>query len=284
MKLKIILGLVHLICASVVFFLFLLAPWSKGDPDVGAFSSDGGAGFGLINVILAGILLVLAVMRLAGKSRVLPGLGVEQLTVAVGTAAFANMFAFIVGWLAVFPSDGTGWALPAAYLPLSLIPQIALLTASMTEPTAVEPLDDSRRRTFSIVAIAAGAGVALFPFLTWLSSGSISLSALDGRSGNPTSGPRFGYILLGLGVVAVVAAALRLRSRGLAEPGSNLLLSHALFALGLTAFVIPLSTLISVFQTSNLGAGIGLWLGLLASAVLIGLALTENRVRGAVGA
>lgn len=284
MKAQRILAVLHLVFAALYFIFVAFAPWTKrGDPDPGAFSSDGGAGFGIIAVIIGIALVALALMRLAGRHKVLPGLGVEQLTVGLGIAAVANLIGFVVGWLATFET-GTGWGIPAAYFPASFIPQIGLLTLSAAEPPqGIEPLDAGSRRTFSGVALLAGLGVALFPFLTWLSAGSISLSGFDASSGDVPSGPRLAYILLIVGVVVAVAAAMRLRPQGLTEPGPALLLSHALLGAGLVAFLLPLATLISVLQTDGLDAGIGIWLGLLAGLVLIAVALAENSKRRAIG-
>ncbi|MEM7094437.1 MAG: hypothetical protein AAF567_15655 [Actinomycetota bacterium] len=281
-----ILQLVHLLLAVLYLLFALFGKWAKrGDPDEGVFSADGGSGFGIVAVLLAVALLVLAVMRLMGRTRVLPGLGVEQLTVILGIAAWMNMIAFFVGWLATFEA-GTGWGVVAAYFPASIIPQVGLLTLSAAEPDgAVQPADAGRTRVISILAAAAGAGVALFPFLTWITDGSVSLSAMDERSGNPLSGPRFGYILLICGAIVFVAAIMRLRPRGLAEPGPNALLGHALIAAGAVAVVIPISTWISAVRLPlELSGGAGLYLGLLAGLAMIVLGYLENRSRGSVGA
>ena len=288
MTLKRILALVHLLLASLYFVFSAFGSWAKrGDPDKGAFSAEGGTGFGIIAVVLGVALISLAVMRLMGRSKVLPGLGVEQLTVILGLSATLNLIAYTVGWLATFET-GTGWAIAASYFPASLIPQVGLLTLSASTPdSSVQPLAADRRRVFSVVALAAGVGIALFPFLTWLSDPSLSLSAMDGKTSNDfgVSGPRFGYILLLIGLLVAVSAALRLRPQGLAEPGANLLHSHAMIAAGTVAAAIPLATLISVFRVDlPLDPGIGAWLGLLAGLVLLGLGVVETRARNASGA
>lgn len=286
LTLAMFLKLFHAFLAGLYLLFALFGSWAKrGDPDEGVFSADGGTGFGLIAVILGVLLVALAVMRLMGKSHVLPGLGVEQLTIVLGLAATLNLIAFIVGWLAVFPA-GTGWGVVAAYFPASFIPQIGLLTLSAAEPAkGIAELEDNKRVIFSIIAALAGAGIAVFPALDWLSAGSVKLSAYDGAAGNARSGPRFGYVLLVLGAIVLVAALMRLRPKGLAEPGPNALLSHALFAVGVAAVVIPISTLISILRLDiDVSAGIGLWLGLLAGIVLIVLGIVENRTRGAVAA
>ncbi len=281
-----VLKWVHLLLAVLYFWGATFGKWAKrGDPDEGVFSADGGTGFGLLAVVLGIALLALAVMRLMGRSKVLPGLGVEQLTVILGAMAWMNILAFVVGWLATFQA-GTGWGVVVAYFPASLIPQLGLITLSATEPaTGVQPLNVANRRTFSLVALVAGVGVALFPFLAYITSGNISLTAMDNRTEDSLSGPRFGYMLLIIGVVVAVAALMRLRPNGLTEPGPNGLLSHALLMMGAIAFFVPLATLISIMRhEADLSAGIGLWLGLLAGLVLMGVALFENRIRGAVGA
>ena len=60
---------------------------------------------------------------------------------------------------------------------------------------------------------------------------------------------------------------------------------HALIAGGLVAIVLPVSTYISIlqFDGGGLGAGIGLWLTLLAGIALIAIGFLENRSRGSVG-
>lgn len=286
MTLKRILAVVHLALAIAYLVFVTVGPWAKRSADEGVFSADGGTGFGILAFVMGLVLLALAVMRLLDRSRVLPGLGVEQLTVIVGIAATLNLIAFIVGWLKTFEA-GTGWGVVAAYFPASLIPQLGLLTLSATTPDAgVRPLAEGPRRVYSLAALAGGVAVFAFPFLTWLSDPSLSLSAMDGRSSNDfgVSGPRFGYILLLVGLVVIVAAAMRLRPQGLAEPGANLLHSHALTAAGTIALVIPLATLISVFRIDlPLDAGIGAWLALLAGVALLVIATLESRTRSSAG-
>ncbi len=276
---------VHLVLAVLYLWAVGFGKWAKrGDPDEGAFSADGGTGFGIIAIVLGVALLVLAIMRIAGRSKVLPGLGVEQLTVILGVAAWMNILAFVVGWLATFEA-GTGWGPVVAYFPASLIPQLGLITLAATEPGKVKALSAGTRRTFSIVALVAGVGVALFPFLAYVSAGSISLTALEGKTGDAASGPRLGYILLIFGVVTAVAALMRMRPKGLAEPGPNALVGHAVLTVGLVVFLIPLATLISIVRHSaNVSAGIGVWLGLLAGLALLVVAIAELRSRGAVAA
>lgn len=276
----------HLFLAVLYFWGAAFGKWAKrGDPDEGVLSADGGTGFGIIAVVLGVAFIVLALMRLAGRTKVLPGLGVEQLTVILGVAAWMNILAFVVGWLATFEA-GTGWGVVVAYFPASLIPQLGAITLSTTEPASgIEPIDSGKRMTFSVIALVAGIGVALFPFLAWITSGNVALSAFDGRSEGSLSGPRFGYMLLIFGAFVAVAALMRMRPRGLAEPGPNALIGHVLMAIGLVAFAVPLATLLSIVRhEANLGAGIGLWLALLAGAVLLGIAFAENRIRGAVAA
>lgn len=280
------LKFLHLLLAVIYLWGAAFGKWAKrGDPDDGALSADGGTGFGIIAIVLGIAFVVLALMRIAGRSKVLPGLGVEQLTVILGIVAWMNLLAFVVGWLATFEA-GTGWGVVVAYFPASLIPQLGLLTLAAAEPAiGIDELEPGKRRVLSIGAFLGGLGVALFPFLAYLTAGSISLSALEGKTGDSLSGPRFGYILLIFGVVVAVAALMRMRPQGLAEPGPNALLGHVLLSAGLVAFLIPLAALISIARhEANISPGIGLWLGLVAGLALIVLALAENRTRGAVAA
>lgn len=288
MKLNVatILKFVHLLLAVLYLLFVLFGEWTKRDGETFGFASgDGGAGFGIIAFVIGLALVALAVLRFMGRTKVLPGIGVEQLTVILGLAAWMNVLAFVVGWLKLFPA-GTGWGVVAAYFPASIIPQLGLLTLSAAEPDeTVAAIDDGRRRMFSIGAAAAAAGVALFPFLSWVSVDGSGLTALEPGSEEGPSAPRFGYILLIAGIIVFVAALMRLRKQGLAEPGPNALLSHALMAAGMIAVVIPISAFISIGQApGDLGSGIGLWLGLLAGLVLVAIGAVETNVRGARGA
>ena len=86
------------------------------------------------------------------------------------------------------------------------------------------------------------------------------------------------------GLVVGVAALMRLRPKGLAEPGPNMLLSHCLFGMGLTAFLIPLAMIITTTQNEAIEAGIGLWLSLVSGALMIAVSVYENYRRGAKAA
>ena len=97
MNLKRALQLAHLAFATIYLIFVLFGSWAKrSDPDKGVFSSDGGTGFGIIAVVLGVLLVGLAIMRIMGRSHVLPGLGVEQLTIVLGLAATLNLIAFVV--------------------------------------------------------------------------------------------------------------------------------------------------------------------------------------------
>ena len=76
---------------------------------------------------------------------------------------------------------------------------------------------------------------------------------------------------------------MRLRPKGLAEPGTNMLLSHCLLTIGVLSITMPLGIIISCLQRSGLDIGVGTWLTLASSLLVIGLALSENKSRGAVG-
>lgn len=287
-KLAKLLPTLHLVCAVLYLAFVVLGPWAKrDDPETreeivyGAYDSMGGAGWAILATIIGIVLVGLALLRLAGTKRLLPGVGVEQATLVFGAAAIAVCIGYIVGWMSVTPfQGGRGWAPWAAYFPASFIPQFGLLTVAMKEPVqGQKPVPSGLRMVLSVVTALLGAGVVGFPFLAWLSSGSVSLSGVD------TGGPRLSYMLFIVGAVILVASLMRLRPRGLAEPGPNLLLSHALLIAGVVVLVLPLGVILSVSMTSlNLNVGIGTWLTLAAAVGLIVVAIVENRARGAVGA
>ena len=88
-----------------------------------------------------------------------------------------------------------------------------------------------------------------------------------------------------IGVFVVVGGLMRLRKQGLAEPGPNALLSHVVIAGGFVAVIVPVAALISAGQAPvDTGAGVGLWLGLLAGAAMVAVGVIETNARGARGA
>ncbi len=293
----------HLVFAGTYFVFVFLGDWAKRkDASYDAFGFYGGTGFGILAFAAAIALCILALMRLTGYSKVLPGLGVEQLTLALGLFATVNIFAFVFGWLPVLPVKkdpaGTGWGLVAAYWPASFIPQIGILSLARTRPgKGIKPLSTVDRNAVSLLTLVAAVGVIVFPFMTWLKVGALKLSTYDGRTeckelgdicvetlGKGASGPRLGYLLLIIGAVVGFAALMRLRPKGLAEPGPNLLLSHCLFGMGLTAFLIPLAMIITTTQNDRMAAGTGLWLSLASGALMIVISIYENYRRGAKAA
>ena len=96
--------LAHLILAGGYLVFVLVGDWAKRkEGSYDAFEFFGGTGFGILGVAVGIALWLLALMRFAGYSKVLPGLGVEQLTLALGVFATVNIFAFVFGWLPVLP-------------------------------------------------------------------------------------------------------------------------------------------------------------------------------------
>ncbi len=288
-----LLAYAHLLTAGGYLVFTLVGPWAKRGDSFGVFSSEGGTGFGIIGFIFAVILVFLAICRLIGRSEIIRGLGVEQLTLIIGVAAWLNLICFIVGWLPIFEEGagrrkgvpGTGWGVVGAYFTVSQIPLLlSPLTLGIPSPSrGIKTLEAKKQQALSVTTIICGIGLIVFPYLAWVTSGPIELSAFDGRNGNPTSGPRFGYLLLAIGVALVIAGLMRLRPKGLAEPGSNLLLSHCLLGVAVLALTMPLGIIISCLQRSGLDIGIGTWLTFATCLVLITLGVSENKSRNAVG-
>ena len=94
-----LLGYAHLLMAGGYLVFTLVGPWAKRGESYGVFSSDGGTGFGIVGFILAVILVILAIFRIIGRSEVVRGLGVEQLTLVVGVAAWLNLIFFMGTYL-----------------------------------------------------------------------------------------------------------------------------------------------------------------------------------------
>ena len=133
-----LLAYAHLLTAGGYLVFTLVGPWAKRGDSFGVFSSDGGTGFGIIGFIFAVILVFLAICRLIGRSEIIRGLGVEQLTLVIGIAAWLNLICFVVGWLPIFEYGqgrrrgvpGTGWGVVGAYFAVSQIPLLSYIRDS----------------------------------------------------------------------------------------------------------------------------------------------------------
>ncbi len=284
------LAVVQLTCALALVVLASAAAWTNhGARSRSALAADGGAGFGPIALVFSALLLALALLRLLGRTRVLPGLGVDQLTVICGATVLIVSFAFIVGWLRAV-HRGTGWGVIVAIAIAWCIPHIALVSLSSQAPErSVRPLPSSRIAPLSLLTIVAGAGTALAPMMTWFRIGGHSISGYHGGwhliSKAPIhSGPRLTFILAVVGATTVAVGALRLRRRGLADPGPRLIVGHVLLLLGIVATVLPLATAISIARIDGVDTGLGVGLAVAGGVLLVGVAVDELRSREALPA
>ncbi|GIR36292.1 MAG: hypothetical protein CM15mP49_16770 [Actinomycetota bacterium] len=176
-------------------------------------------------------------------------------------SAWLNLICFVVGWLPIFEYGqgrrrgvpGTGWGVVGAYL---LSPQIPLLLSPLTlgipSPSrGIKALEANKRQAFSVTTVICGIGLIIFPYLAWVASGSVELSALMEEMEILLPTKIWLPIVRNWGS-SVIAGLMRLRPKGLAEPGPNLLLSHCLLGAAVLALTMPLGIIISCFQRSGL--------------------------------
>ena len=84
-----------------------------------------------------------------------------------------------------------------------------------------------------------------------------------------------GFILLVLGGVLALAGGMRLRARGLAEPGGRLAHPHLQLMAGLAVIGPVAGWLLTGMLREDFSVGIGPWVALVAGVVIVTLAVVE---------
>ena len=262
-----------------VLFLWMVraGKWVKlKNERFGGFDSHGGAGFGIVAVVLGALMLLVSLTLAAEKEFTIKPLamGGNQILLAMGFASFTTILSFLIivhsgSFRDLGQIRGAGWGaagsgLVAYFLPQAVMAGFGLLGASSSTPT-----NQSDKQKIGFVVLVSGALIAIAPLLQWFKTEE------GAWTGYEPGAPRMGFLLLAFGAVMGLVGFMRLRSKGLAEPGGRLSHPHLQTIVSLSVISPLIGWLITAAQRDDMSVGVGVWIGLLAGMMLLGISVFE---------
>ena len=268
---------VRVALAVLFLWLALAGPWANmRNESFGVFDSLGGAGFGLVTVILGAAMLLVA-LALAAEHDIRLGplaVGGSQLLLTLAMASFTTVLAFLIivhsgAFRSLNDVRGAGWGAAGACLTAYLLPQATIMGFGFAGPSTSTPLAERDRRLLSFGVLVAGIVVVLSPLLRWFSTA-------DGDwTGYQPGAPRMTFILLAVGAAMAMTGALRLRTAGVTEPAGRLAHPHLQLMAG-AAIIAPVAGwMLTDLQRDDFSVGLGPWVALLAGAGIVAMAVVE---------
>ena len=272
-----ILSAVRVGFAVLFLWLVLAGNWvNLKNESFGVFDSQGGAGFGIVAVVLGALMVLISLTLAAEKEFTIKPLamGGNQILLAMGFASFTTILSFLIivhsgSFRELGQIRGAGWGaagagLVAYFLPQAVIAGFGLLGASSSTPT-----NQSDKQKIGFVVLVSGALIAIAPLLQWFKTEE------GAWTGYEPGAPRMGFLLLAFGAVMGLVGFMRLRSKGLAEPGGRLSHPHLQTIVSLSVISPLIGWLITAAQRDDMSVGVGVWIGLLAGMMLLGISVFE---------
>ena len=273
-----ILGGVRLALSVLFLWLVLGGNWvNLRTESFGVFHESGGAGFGIIAVILGAAMVLVCLVDVRGDGNVQLGplgVGAGQLLLALALGSFTTLLGFLIvvhsgAFRSLGDIKGAGWGAAGACLTAYVLPQAAIMGIGFLGTASSTRLPDQERRSLATGLLIAGVAVAVSPTFEWFSTEERSWIGYD------PGAPRMGFILLVLGGVLALAGGMRLRARGLAEPGGRLAHPHLQLMAGLAVIGPVAGWLLTGIRREDFSVGIGPWVALVAGVFIVTLAVIE---------
>ena len=263
---------------SILFFWMVLAgPWTNLKTEsFGVFESQGGAGFGIVAVVLGALMLIISLVVAAEKEfKIGPfAIGGNQLLLALSTASFTTLLSFLIvihsgSFRALGSIKGAGWGAAGACLVAYFFPQVIITGLGFFGVATSTSLNENDSKKVACGVFVSGALITISPFLEWFKTEENSWTGYQPGS------PRMGFLLLVLGATMTLVGLMRLRPKGLVEPGGRLAHPHLQTVVALAVISPVVGWVITGFQREDMSIGIGVWVALIAGLLLLGVALFE---------
>ena len=272
-----ILSAIRVGFAAIFLWLVLAGNWvNLKKESFGVFDSQGGAGFGIVVVVL-GVLMLLVSLTLAAEKEftIKPlAMGGNQILLALGFASFTTILSFLViahsgSFRALGQIRGAGWGAAGAGLVAYFLPQAVMAGFGLLGASSSTPVNQSDRQKIGFVVLVSGALIAIAPLFEWFKTE-------EGTwTGYEPGAPRMGFLLLAFGGVMALTGFMRLRPKGLAEPGGRLAHPHLQTIVSLCVMSPLIGWLITGTQREDMSVGFGVWIGLIAGILLLGISIFE---------
>ncbi len=272
-----ILSAVRVGFAVLFLWLVLAGNWvNLKNESFGVFDSQGGAGFGIVAVVL-GALMVLVSLTLAAEKEftIKPlAMGGNQILLAMGFASFTTILSFLIivhsgSFRALGQVRGAGWGAAGAGLVAYFLPQAVMAGFGLLGASSSTQINQSDKQKIGFVVLVSGALIAISPLFEWFKTEE------GAWTGYEPGAPRMGFLLLAFGGVMTLVGFMRLRPQGLAEPGGRLSHPHLQTIVSLSVIFPLIGWIITGLQRDDMSTGIGVWIGLISAIVLLGVSVFE---------
>ena len=272
-----IVSVVRVVFAILFLWLVLAGNWvNLKNESFGVFDSQGGAGFGIVAAVL-GVLMLLVSLTLAAEKEftIKPiAMGGNQILLSLGFASFITVLSFLIiahsgSFRALGDVRGAGWGAAGAGLVAYFLPQVVIAGFGFLGVSSSTPLDEADRQKIGFAVFVSGALIAAAPLFEWFKTEE------GAWTGYEPGAPRMGFLLLALGGTMALVGFMRLRSKGLVEPGGRLSHPHLQTVVSLSVIFSLFGWLITGFQRDDMSTGVGVWIGLIAGILLLGVSVFE---------
>ena len=201
-------------------------------------------------------------------------MGGNQILLAMGFASFTTILSFLIivhsgSFRELGQIRGAGWGAAGAGLVAYFLPQAVIAGFGLLGASSSTPINQSDKQKIGFVVLVSGALIAIAPLLQWFKTEE------GAWTGYEPGAPRMGFLLLAFGAVMGLVGFMRLRSKGLAEPGGRLSHPHLQTIVSLSVISPLIGWLITAAQRDDMSVGVGVWIGLLAGMMLLGISVFE---------
>jgi len=272
-----IVSVVRVVFAILFLWLVLAGNWvNLKNESFGVFDSQGGAGFGIVAAVL-GVLMLLVSLTLAAEKEftIKPiAMGGNQILLSMGFASLTTVLTFLIivhsgSFRALGEVRGAGWGAAGAGLVAYFLPQVVIAGFGFLGVSSSTPLDEADRQKIGFAVFVSGALIAVAPLFEWFKTEE------GAWTGYEPGAPRMGFLLLALGGTMALVGFMRLRPKGLVEPGGRLSHPHLQTVVSMSVISSLIGWLITGFQRDDMSTGIGVWIGLIAGILLLGVSVFE---------
>ena len=272
-----IVSVVRVVFAILFLWLVLAGNWvNLKNESFGVFDSQGGAGFGIVAAVL-GVLMLLVSLTLAAEKEftIKPiAMGGNQILLSMGFASLTTVLTFLIivhsgSFRALGEVRGAGWGAAGAGLVAYFLPQVVIAGFGFLGVSSSTPLDEADRQKIGFAVFVSGALIAVAPLFEWFKTEE------GAWTGYEPGAPRMRFLLLALGGTMALVGFMRLRPKGLVEPGGRLSHPHLQTVVSMSVISSLIGWLITGFQRDDMSTGVGVWIGLIAGILLLGVSVFE---------
>jgi hypothetical protein len=201
MKANKIVSAVRVGFTILFLWLVLAGNWvNLKNESFGVFDSQGGAGFGIVAVVLGFLMLLVSLTLAAEKEFTIKpiAMGGNQILLSLGFASFITVLSFLIiarsgSFRALGDVRGAGWGAAGAGLVAYFLPQVVMAGFGFLGTSSSTPVNESDRQKIGFAVFVSGTLIAIAPLFEWFKTEE------GAWTGYEPGAPRMGFLLLALG-------------------------------------------------------------------------------------